>query len=59
MHPLPFLQCVAKAALKGGAKLAGVGEIVEQVWNAWDKKRDQAERQAELEVLVQMPTAMA
>src|SRR4051812_35376617 len=54
MRPLVFLRCVAKAAVKRGAHLLGLGEIVEQVWNDWDRKTDEAARKAELEALVQM-----
>jgi serine/threonine-protein kinase len=54
MRPLAFLQCIAKAVVKRGARLLGLEEIVELVWDDWDQKRDEAERVAELQALVQM-----
>jgi serine/threonine-protein kinase len=56
MRPLSFLKCVGKAALKQAAKAAGFGipEIVEDVWNDWNKEQDAAQRQAELQAIVQM-----
>jgi serine/threonine-protein kinase len=54
MRLLAFLQCVARAAVKHGARLIGLGELVEQVWNDWDMLTDEAARKAELQALVQM-----
>jgi hypothetical protein len=56
MRPLAFLQCVAKAALHAGGNLVGfgMGDIVEKVWNEWNKEKNEEERKAELQALVQM-----
>ncbi len=54
MRPLAFLKCLAKAALKQAANSAGFGDLVEEVWNDWNKEKDAAERQAELQAIVQM-----
>lgn len=56
MRPLAFLQCVAKAALKGGAKVVGFGlaDVVEEVWREWNREENEAARKAELQELVQM-----
>src|SRR5437763_1210665 len=56
MRPLAFLQCVARAALNGGANLLGfgLGDLVGQLWKDWDKEKDDAARKAELQALVQM-----
>src|SRR5262245_22931593 len=54
MRLLVFLQCVARAAVKGGAHFLGLGELVEQVWDGWEKQADDAARKAELQALVQM-----
>src|SRR5437762_3313938 len=56
MRPLAFLKCLGKAALKQAAKMAGFGlaEVAEDVWNEWNKDNDAAQRQAELQAVVQM-----
>jgi serine/threonine-protein kinase len=56
MRPLAFLHCIARAALKGGANVIGfgLGDVVEQVWKDWNQQKEEAARQAELQVLVQM-----
>jgi serine/threonine-protein kinase len=56
MRPLALLKCLAKAALKQAANMAGfgLGDVAEEVWNEWNKDRDAAQRQAELQAVVQM-----
>jgi AcrR family transcriptional regulator len=56
MRPLGFLKCLGKAALKQAANLAGFGlaDVVEEVWSDWNKDKDAAQRQAELQAVVQM-----
>ncbi len=56
MRPLAFLNCLARAALKHAARIAGFGlaEAVEEVWHDWNKDRDAAQRKAELQAIVQM-----
>jgi serine/threonine-protein kinase len=56
MRPLAFLRCLGKAALKQAANMAGFGlaEVVEEVWDEWNKDQDAAQRQAELQAVVQM-----
>ncbi len=56
MRPLAFLKCLGKAALNQAANLAGfgLGDVVEDVWKEWTKDRDAAQRQAELQAVVQM-----
>ncbi len=56
MGPLALLKCLGKAAVKQAANLAGFGlaDVVEEVWNDWNKDRDAAQRQAELQAIVQM-----
>lgn len=56
MRPLAFLKCLGKAALKQAANLAGFGlaDVAEEVWKDWNKDKDTAQRQAELQAVVQM-----
>jgi hypothetical protein len=56
MRPLAFLKCLGKGVLKQAANRAGfgLGDLVEEVWNEWNKDRDAAQRQAELQAVVQM-----
>jgi len=56
MRPLAFLKCLGKAVLKQAANLAGfgLGDIVEDVCQEWNKDKDAAQRQAELQAIVQM-----
>ena len=56
MRPLALLRCIAKAALKHAANVVGfgLGDVAGQIWNEWDKEKEDAARQAELQALVQM-----
>jgi hypothetical protein len=54
MRPLAILKCLGKAALKQAANVVGLGELVEELWNGWSKDHDAAQRQAELQAVVQM-----
>lgn len=56
MRPLAFLMCLGKAALKQAMKMAGFGiaEVAEEVWKEWNKDGDAAQRQAELQAIIQM-----
>jgi hypothetical protein len=56
MRPLAFLKCLGKAALKHAVNLAGfgLGDVVEEVWNEWNKDKNSTQRQAELQAVVQM-----
>jgi len=56
MRPLAFLKCLGKAVLKQAANLAGfgLGDILDDVCQEWNKEKDAAQRQAELQAVVQM-----
>src|SRR5438309_4775919 len=56
MLPLVFLKCLGKAALKQALNIAGfgLGNVIDEVWKEWHKDRDAAQRQAELQAVVQM-----
>jgi AcrR family transcriptional regulator len=56
VRPLAFLKSLGKAALKQVANMAafGLGDIAEDVWNDWHNDRDAAQRQAELQAVLQM-----
>jgi len=56
MRPLALLRCIARAALKQAANLVGfgLGDVVEQVWNDWNKEKEEAARRAEVEAFVRM-----
>src|SRR5436305_1716101 len=56
MRPLALLKCVAKAALKQAANLAGfgLGDAAQEVLDDWQKDRDAAQRQAEIQEVLRM-----
>jgi serine/threonine-protein kinase len=56
MRPVSFLKCLGKAAVKQAVNAAGfgLGDVIEDVWNDWNEDRDAAQRQAELQAVVQM-----
>src|SRR5947208_3215479 len=56
MRPLAFLKCLGKAVLKQALNVAGLGlgDVLEEFLKEWNKDRDAAEHQAELQAVVQM-----
>jgi hypothetical protein len=63
MRPFPLLKCIAKVLLKavGNALGFGLGDVVadiaDGVWNEWNKGKEEADRRAEVQELLNMAGA--
>src|SRR3954470_4896885 len=61
MRPIPFLKCLGKALVRQVGNAVGLGwageiavEVGEDVWEEWQREKDEAQRRAELESLIRM-----